>query len=345
MLNEYNYSEQTDVLLSIVIPIYNAEKYLEECLDSILDQNIFENLFEIVCVDDGSTDSSASILKEYAHIHDNIKFFCKTNGGVSSARNLGIEKSRGKWIWFIDADDYISKNCCDTLLKYAEKDVDLLCFAGKNVVQHKSCEFHFSEDMISFVEGTNAVLNMSPKKSYSNGPCYYFFKREKIVKQMLFFDESMKYGEDTKFIFEYKFFCQKAVLVDAVVYFYRQNPQSAMGNINAHAHADSMWKLAELYDKYLELSRSNNKLQNQFEVARCRAVRAMLFDNCIYIRDYNLAKESFVRAKKRGWIPFNVKLGVYSKSFKGILINLFNEIMEIEWIYLLICRLRSKKKK
>lgn len=318
---------------------------MKECLDSILKQNIPENIFEIVCVDDGSKDSSANILSAYAEKYSNIRVFHKENGGVSSARNLGVMKALGKWIWFVDADDYIADQCVATLLTCVEKnEVDFCVFSGKAVTSYQPQSFSIENSRTIFVEGQKEVLGISPKRAYANGPVYYFFKKEIIVSNGIFFDETMKYGEDTKFVFEYKFCCRKAVLVDEIVYFYRQNPQSAMGNLNAVAHAKCMWKLAELYNEYINRT-EDKELKQRFEVARCRSVRAMLFDNCIYIRDYNEAKRAFANAKEKGWIPFDVKLGVYSKSFKGILINLFNELLEIRWIYLLLCRIFAKKRK
>ena len=91
-----------------------------ECLDSCLAQDLDD--YEIICVDDGSTDNSGAILDEYAQKHSNILVFHKENGGVSSARNYGIQKAGGKWIWFVDADDFIAENCCKYIFETAEKE-------------------------------------------------------------------------------------------------------------------------------------------------------------------------------------------------------------------------------
>jgi glycosyltransferase involved in cell wall biosynthesis len=91
--------------ISIIVPVYNAENYLNRCVDSILTQTFTD--FEIILVNDGSSDNSGAICDEYALKDNRIKVIHKRNGGVSSARNIGIENSIGKWITFIDADDYI----------------------------------------------------------------------------------------------------------------------------------------------------------------------------------------------------------------------------------------------
>ena len=97
----------TKPVLSIIIPIYNAEEYLEECLESVINQEVPFDEYEIICIDDGSTDNSNSILEKYNKIIDNLTVFYQNNNGVSSARNKGIKLAKGDYIWFVDADDFI----------------------------------------------------------------------------------------------------------------------------------------------------------------------------------------------------------------------------------------------
>lgn len=100
-----------DMFLSIVVPVYNAEKYIANCLDSLLCQDIDISEYEIICINDGSTDNSLAILQEYAEKHGNIILIDKPNGGVAAGRNLGMEKAQGEYIWFVDADDWVARNC------------------------------------------------------------------------------------------------------------------------------------------------------------------------------------------------------------------------------------------
>ena len=100
-------------LISIIIPIYNTEKYLKRCLDSVINKS-YENL-EIILINDGSTDASEEICKDYLEKDKRIKYFKKANGGLSSARNYGIKKSTGKYIGFVDSDDVISYDMFLTL--------------------------------------------------------------------------------------------------------------------------------------------------------------------------------------------------------------------------------------
>ncbi len=102
-------------LLSIIVPVYNAEAFLQNCLDSFYAQNLSEDKYEVLCVNDGSSDKSASILDEYALHHNNLRVFHQENAGVSTARNVGLDHATGEYIWFVDADDFIAAGILDDI--------------------------------------------------------------------------------------------------------------------------------------------------------------------------------------------------------------------------------------
>ncbi len=115
--------------LSIIIPVYNVEKYISKCLDSILNQDLFFNDYEIIIINDGSTDDSLRIAEKYATGNSNIRVINRVNGGVGSARNCGMDNATGKYIYFIDPDDYLHENCLKTLVETCEReDLDILTF-------------------------------------------------------------------------------------------------------------------------------------------------------------------------------------------------------------------------
>lgn len=99
------------MLLSLIIPIYNVDNYLDRCLDSCVSQDLSESEYELVLVNDGSTDDSLTIAKQFAEKHTNVKVFSQGNKGLSEARNAGLRQAVGKYVWFIDSDDWISSNC------------------------------------------------------------------------------------------------------------------------------------------------------------------------------------------------------------------------------------------
>lgn len=115
--------------LSIIIPAYNVEKYIAQCLESCLEQDIPHDDYEIIVVNDGSIDRTQEVLDRYAAEYPNIRLFEKKNGGQSTARNLALDNAKGEYIWFVDSDDWIKPNCLKGLLLKAEKDcLDLLLF-------------------------------------------------------------------------------------------------------------------------------------------------------------------------------------------------------------------------
>jgi len=121
------------IKLSLIVPIYNIEDYLEKCLDSLI--KIKEGKIEIILVNDGSTDGSLDLCLKYRKKDNRIKIINKKNGGLSDARNKGLKEANGEFIWFIDGDDYISD--VDSLFKYLNKDNDIIVFNYNEVRNNK----------------------------------------------------------------------------------------------------------------------------------------------------------------------------------------------------------------
>ena len=122
----------SDMRFSIIIPVYNVESYLRQCLDSVLDQTFGD--WEAVCVNDGSTDGSAAVLEEYAGRDSRIKVITQVNGGLSAARNKGFSVARGDYVFFLDSDDWLERNALEVLSENLE-DEDLLCFSGRRYLE------------------------------------------------------------------------------------------------------------------------------------------------------------------------------------------------------------------
>ena len=139
-----------NVMLSVIIPAYNVEKYLKECLDSVLRQNCKD--YEVICVDDGSTDSTGAILDEYAGRYKQIRVFHKENGGLPSARNHGLPQARGKYVYFLDSDDYLSESdALSFMVQQMEKDsLDVLYFDTRLFFESEELETRRHEDIAWF---------------------------------------------------------------------------------------------------------------------------------------------------------------------------------------------------
>ncbi len=186
-------------LVTIIIPVYNAERTLCKCLDSILAQDF--NNCEIILVNDGSKDSSLEICKEYESKHQNISVINQNNAGVSSARNAGLDVAKGDWIIFIDSDDYIEVgffNCLDT---YNE---DLIILNSKNLSPSGDISdsiFSKTDNQLHKKSSITHFISNNIDKTLLRAPWAKFYKKE-LIKDIRF-DTKMKIGEDSHFVFRY----------------------------------------------------------------------------------------------------------------------------------------------
>lgn len=216
--------------ISIIIPVYQADKYLRECLDSVVYQNL--NDYEVLCVDDGSTDQSAAIIKQYAKKYPFIRYFYQTNRGVSAARNLGLQKASGKYVMFVDADDWIKKNTLKYLFQKAEQFyTDILVYGGQ------ASSFFDTSDWIRdalFPKNKLYVKDSIHALLYENGsrPCVVnkLFLRD--ILNGVFFAEHITISEDQAFLFLVFPRAQRILYTDKNIYRYRvSNEMSAMHQI------------------------------------------------------------------------------------------------------------------
>lgn len=194
-------------MLSIIIPIYNIEHYLSDCLNSLISHIKCD--YELILIDDGSTDNSAKICDDYAAKHDNIYVVHQANSGVSVARNTGIEKARGEWIWFVDGDDYIETDVC-----IPEADDKQMMVMG--------CIW----------EENGLCVSMPPSTSdipYNTWRC--LFRRDEIEKHNLRFISGRRYAEDQEFIITYLLLTNCYDSIKAIsdnIYHYTVRPGSAV---------------------------------------------------------------------------------------------------------------------
>ena len=225
-------------LISIIVPIYNTEKYLHQCLDSILNQT-YTN-FEVLLVNDGSTDSSGIICQEYVENDSRFRYFEKNNGGVSSARNLGLERSGGAYITFIDSDDWVEPNYLDVLytaLKENDTDVAISTykrFAQDGVFYLRSYSREDDEFLNIGTRSRDSFLEILPRLGELDHSFYSISSKlikRKIIGNLLF-DEQISYAEDLNFFFHLYLGVESVVYVRDYTYVYRTHDASTSQNIN-----------------------------------------------------------------------------------------------------------------
>ncbi len=198
-----------DPVISLIIPVYNVEKYLDKCIQSVLAQT-YDN-FEVILVDDGSTDNSGKMCDEYAEKDGRVRAFHQVNSGVCHARNVGINSARGEFISFIDADDFIDEKYLEILVNaQMEKNYDFtLCeftnldektgISARKVSYENSCEF-FDDDIKRYVTPRTLV---NPKKQMIGNPYCKLFRRRIIADNKIKYCEEIHLHEDRMFNYEY----------------------------------------------------------------------------------------------------------------------------------------------
>ncbi len=207
--------------ISIIIPVYNVEKYLGRCLDSVLAQK-YQN-FEAICINDGSTDNSLKILEEYAKKDSRIKIFSQKNQGLSVTRNNGLQKASGDYICFVDSDDYIEPNFLSDLY-------DAIKANNADIIATN----------IKYIKGARERCKKNKRKIYSSftdkieslehGSCWNkIYKTEFIRKNRLTFPQGV-YWEDNLFTIQAYFFSSKILTINGACYCYVSNPQSITRN-------------------------------------------------------------------------------------------------------------------
>ena len=183
-------------LVSVVIPIFNSEKYLADCISSVIKQTY--HLIEVLLIDDGSTDRSGAICDSFAQSDARIRVVHKPNGGVSSARNEGIRRARGDYITFIDSDDTVNSGMIEEMLFQLDQyDADV-------VVTALNEDFNCPESTCVSINAKEVSwICYFLERFLIFGPCQKLYKMELIVKHNISFPECMSYGEDLVFNMEY----------------------------------------------------------------------------------------------------------------------------------------------
>lgn len=216
------------IKVSVIIPVYNVEKYLKRCLDSVINQTLRE--LEIICVNDGSTDGSSDVLDEYKRKDNRIIIINKINGGLSSARNVGIKIAQGEYIGFLDSDDWVDLNFFEKLYDAAKKyDADAACaeIRRPHLSGRVSLKLIFPNEKV--------LSEIQSKYSYNKVPrqCYVWnkiYRRSELERQKLNFKEGIMF-EDIYFTPRFLYFSDKIVIVHGIFYNYWVNNQSISRNM------------------------------------------------------------------------------------------------------------------
>ena len=292
-------------LISVIIPVYNTESFLKQCINSILGQT-YQN-WELLLINDGSTDGSPQICNEYQKKDSRIHVFHQANSGVSAARNLGIMQAKGKWITFVDSDDWVENRYLESFKTDADLNLQGLFYGNKRIVYTASA-----------ISQNPAAMYI--RKGFVYGPYCKLFKIDIIRKNHLRFNEKLSFGEDLLFTMQYLIHCKSLSVVSYSGYHYMlRNTNSLIHRVHPYQEIIDMYTLhmqclehifrtepdgkRRLRNKTLEIYRH---LFNRYNV-RYRHICADNFLNYCYKTHLNLMDRLFIRTMSQ-YIPFYYKL-------------------------------------
>lgn len=283
-----------DKLVSIIVPAYNAEKYIRKTIESLLVQT-YRNI-EIIVIDDGSTDNTYNILKQITENDYRLNVFTIENNGVSNARNVGISVCNGDYIAFMDSDDYMEPTMIYKLVQNMKSDIDLVC-CGYKIVSDTN-EVLFEQKPITFsVKNEHAYLAIENMQEFScmNVLWNKMFRANIIKKKCLKMDTSISMGEDLLFIIDYYRNMSRGIqIISDAEYRYTLSPKGLQASFSGEIdlRVKQLYRIKQLYDEknypldgyylegtrvlytlFLEHSKSNKEVEEIFNLPICKEIR------------------------------------------------------------------------
>ena len=287
--------------ISLIIPVYNSELYLKKALDSVLNQTYKD--FEIVAINDGSTDSSLNILEEYKSKFNKITIINQSNKGIGISRNVGIKAAKGEYISFLDSDDFISKDYLETLYKLiSENDADISC-----------CNFNFYSD-----HGVNFSMPFSCKPGvYSSEEALkklildvniHYFSWGKLYKRSLFINNDINfydmYFEDVATCPKIFYFAKRIAITNKSMYYYRRHRSSILSTLNSTQINDLIISVGILRS-FLESKKVYNKYKSSFKLYSFR-IEFQVFAVLIYKHIVHISPSNFFKNIRKTVILFKL---------------------------------------
>lgn len=306
--------------VSFIIPVYNVENLLKQCIDSIVKQTVPS--WEIILVDNGSTDSSGRICDDYAKCDARITVFHQENKGPASARNIGLNKATGEWIAFIDSDDWIETDYIEKLSPYMKGERDIIFFAydivtehGKKVVLDKNVKVtEISEIEMKILEkqsiDTGAGNEHTIVGKYRGQVWSKLYRKQFLLDNNLYARENLMRSQDVMFNLEVYGKAKKGIFVPEVLYHYRKLHNSLCHSFNER-QTEFLTAFIEEMGKYLS---ETGKMEEYSQEYQLRVLIAMA--NCCFLNYCHPDNKKSYSVRKREYMEF-CKRGICADAIKG----------------------------
>ena len=329
-------------LISAIIPVYNAEKYISKCIESV-QNNSYKNL-EIIIVNDGSKDNTKQVIESFCN-DERIVLINKENGGVSSARNAGIDNSTGEFITFIDADDYISEDYFETLLNAFDAETDIVCCRHLCVDKQGNdlTVKYFCPETSFSLTGQDIADNYFKYVTGIINACWGKLYRRSIIENTCF-SHTLKWGEDASFNLElFKKMGKMKVLPHKIYSYVLYEGQTITQKNKGHG---------EMLIEYVGNINEFIKHYNGYEKTNIRMGRRCLLDFFVaatHADNLNEYKSVFLKLKNTEWYKYiseiRPKKTLYKIIYKAILTDNYFLIYIINKIYNFLVQIKRKLKK
>lgn len=286
-------------LVSVIIPVYNVEEYLKECIDSVLKQTY--PVFEILLVDDGSTDSSGHICDEYEKVDKKIRVVHQKNQGLSGARNTGFVNAKGKYVYFLDSDDWILPETLEELVKKAEREKTEVVFFEANSFTDNPAEFQVEQRYLrkhDYVtdKGYKVLGRLQNQKEYHSAVPLLFLKKEFLQENGIQFESGILYED---MLYTYEVFLKSKCVAHIRKAFYQRRYRSA-SIMTSRKNKKHYVSAQVVYEKVRNFSRENGNLEDEVAskyVVRC-AFNALNMYKKLQNAEQKECKTEYRRLKK-----------------------------------------------
>lgn len=303
--------------LSIIIPVYNVEKYVEKCLRSCAEQDLPSDEYEIIVVNDGTKDSSLEIVERVAKDYSNIAIISQENAGLSAARNKGLSIAKGDYIWFVDSDDWIEKNCLQKIIRKCFEDrLDVLGICAANVV-NESYVRRFENKESKTISGKMLLLKHKPQVCVP----FSIYRTEFLNKNKLNFYVGI-FHEDSEFTPRAYYLAKKIAFINDIYYFVNQNPNSITRTFNTKRPFDTLKVNISLNKFYVDNVEKKYSSYFHYQIS-------LNINNTLnYTRSEFITKEITKDINNELYLNKHlfehlIKSNVFKYKFEGILFYLF----------------------
>lgn len=316
------------MLISLIVPIYNAEKYIRNCVESILDQSFTD--FELLLIDDGSSDDSLQIIQDFEQKDSRIKVFSHSNSGVSFTRNFGIKKSKGDFLLFIDADDWVEKDFIqDFVDAYSGNPEELLV---ADLIRNGIPKTGYETQSFDLKNHANEFIKYK-RFLHNGGPCAKFFNRKILMDNQIFFNEKLTYGEDLVFLINYLQRIKQIQFLNSAKYHYEYNPNSASTKKHSFENYYVFFNELNTYKNYVNLTEKSS--EKYLHILMWDVLESAL-NRIAFDENYS----SYTKELKQLAIQLDYKFFIYAKPLR----KMYFVWLKLNWLNFLKLSIQNVKK-